>query len=335
MSGLAAVAKLAQVSPATASRALHRPEMVARETRERVEQAAEQLGYRPNQLARSLRTRDSRTLALVVTDILNPFSATIAKAVQDTADQSGHNLFLFNSDEEPDKERRALETLRGHLPQGLIVVPTPGARENLELVPDLPVIELDRASGRPGAYTVMVDNRGGAYQAVRHLLDLGHTRIGMIVGRRNISTAQERYEGYCQALDEAGLPYQEALVLPGNHREEDGRQAATQLLSQPAGVRPTALFVGNNEMTVGAVLAARQLQLSLPGDLSVVGFDDSRWARTTTPSITVIAQPTYQLGQLACQRLIQLMSGVAPPEAHTRLPTTLIVRESTGPPPAR
>ncbi|WP_425146286.1 LacI family DNA-binding transcriptional regulator [Deinococcus sp.] len=329
MIGLEEVAKLARVSPATASRALHRPELVALQTRERVEEAAQQLGYRPNVLARSLRTRGSRTIGLIVTDILNPFHATLAKGVQDAAEGQGYTVLMFNSDEQPDKERRALETLQGHLPQGLIVVPTAQTGDNLQIVSGLPVVELDRTSGLEGAHSVLADNVSGAREAVSHLTALGHRRIGMIVGRQDVSTARERLQGYREALAAAGLPYQEALVLPGNHREADGRLAAMQLLSQRE--RPTALFVGNNEMTVGAVLAARELGLELPRELSVVGFDDSRWAQTLSPALTVVAQPTYELGQIACQWLLSVIGGQPWPDS-VRLPTTLIHRSSTSPP---
>ncbi|MEF2280116.1 substrate-binding domain-containing protein [Deinococcus sp. YIM 134068] len=333
MVGLEEVAKLARVSPATASRALTRPELVAEATRARVARAAEALGYRPNVLARSLRQRGSRTLGLVVTDILNPFHATLAKGVQDVADAQGYTVLMFNTDEESDKERRAFETLRGHLPRGLIVVPTPAAHVNLDLLPDLPVIELDRTSGRAGAHTVMVDNEAGAYRAVSHLAALGHRRIGMVVGQQDISTAVERHAGYVRALADAGLPYRPDLVRPGHHREADGRAAAHTLLTLPPGERPTALFVGNNEMTVGAVLAARDLGLNLPHDLSLVGFDDSRWAQTMTPAITVVAQPAYDLGTLACRTLLDLLEGREVPEL-VRLSTTFTQRDSTAPVPA-
>jgi DNA-binding LacI/PurR family transcriptional regulator len=329
MIGLDDVARAAGVSPATASRALHRPELVAQGTRERVEQAAQQLGYRPNVLARGLRTRGSRTLGLIVTDILNPFHATLAKGVQDVAEAEGYTVLMFNSDEQPDKERRALETLHGHLPQGLIVVPTAQTRENLNVVAGLPTVELDRASGLEGAHTIMVDNVSGAREAVTHLAALGHRRIGMIAGQQDISTARERLQGYREALEEAGIEYNEGLVLPGNHREADGRLAALRLLSRRE--RPTALFVGNNEMTVGAVLATRELGLEIPHDLSLMGFDDSRWAQTMFPALSVVAQPTYELGQIACQHLLSLIAGHLP--GSVRLPTRVIYRQSTGPVP--
>ncbi|WP_102127091.1 LacI family DNA-binding transcriptional regulator [Deinococcus planocerae] len=331
MIGLEDVAKLAQVSAATASRALTKPELVAEATRERVQHAARTLGYQPNVLARSLRQRGSRTLGLVVTDILNPFHATLAKGVQDVAEAQGYTVLMFNSDEESARERRAFETLRGHLPRGLIVVPTPATHTNLDLLPGLPVIELDRASGRANAHTVLVDNEAGAERAVSHLAAHGHRRIGMIVGRRDISTAIERHEGYRRALADAGIPYRPELVLPGDHREAGGRAAAHALLALPAGERPTALFVGNNEMTVGAVLATRELGLRLPGDLSVVAFDDSRWAQTILPALTVVAQPEYELGALACRTLLARLAGEEVPTA-VRLKTTFIERDSVAPP---
>lgn len=326
MIGLQDVARAAGVSPATASRALHRPDLVALRTRERVEQVALELGYRPNVLARGLRTRGSRTIGLIVTDILNPFHATLAKGVQDAAEAQGYTVLMFNSDEQPGKERRALETLHGHLPMGLIVVPTARTRENLSVVSGLPTVELDRASGLEGAHTVMVDNVAGAREAVTHLTGLGHRRVGMIVGNQDVSTARERLQGYREALETAQVPYLEELVLPGDHREQGGRLAALRLLSGPE--RPTALFVGNNEMTVGAVLAARELGLDIPGDLSVVGFDDSRWAQTMSPALSVVSQPTYELGQLACQHLLSLIAG-QPCVDSVRLPTRMIYRQST------
>lgn len=333
MASIQDVAQLAQVSTATASRALSRPDMVAQSTRERVLSAAQQLGYQPNVLARSLRQGETRTIGVVVTDILNPFHATLAKGIQDAADRHGYVAFLFNSDEEPAKERRALETLRGHLPQGLILVPTSGAREHLKAMPDLPVVELDRVTGNPDATTVTTDNAGGGAAATRHLIELGHTRIGMIVGQQDISTATQRHDAYRAALEAAGLTYDPALVLPGNHREDDGYRAAMRLLSLPADRRPTALFVGNNEMTVGAVLAARALNLHIPADLSIVGFDDSRWAQTMTPPLTVVAQPAYDLGVQACEQLIALLGRTRTKSAaRVQLPTTLIIRHSTGPP---
>ncbi|MFN3267379.1 MAG: LacI family DNA-binding transcriptional regulator, partial [Deinococcales bacterium] len=299
------VATLAKVSRATVSRAFSRPNLVNQKTRERVLEVAGQLGYQPNQLASALRRGQSQSIGLIISDVLNPGNALLVKGVQDAAAKRDYTVFIFNTDEDADKERKALETLRTHMPQGLIIMPTAGAKENLRLVDKLPVIELDRASGIAEAHTVMVNNIEGAKTAVQHLTALGHRRIGMVAGSLDISTALERLEGYKRALDEAGIAYDEDLVQVANHREEGGRLAAQNLLSRPHDERPTALFVGNNEMTIGAIFAARDLGLKIPQDLSIVGFDDSRWARLLEPSITVVSQPGYELAYLACETLLE------------------------------
>ncbi len=333
MTKLQDVARLAGVSPSTVSRSMARPELVAEATRERVMQAVSRVGYQPNEIARSLRQQGSRNLGLVVTDLLNPFHATLAKGVQDAADRFDLNVILFNSDESALKERRALETLRGHLPQGVILVPTAHTRQHQALLSGLTVVELDRSSGLPGAHSVQVDNFSSAREAVAHLTQLGHRRIGMIAGRSDVNTSQERLGGYRSALASAGLPYREAWVRSGDDREAEGYRAAHELLRLPKGQRPSALFVGNHEMTVGSVLAARALNLSIPGDLSLIGFDDSRLMQILEPPISVVAQPTYDLGYAACQTLLAVLKGAAnAPPMQLRLRAQLVHRSSTAPP---
>ena len=302
MNRLAEIAKLAGVSAATVSRALTRPEMVAERTRLRVLNAVQATGFRPNELARSLKQQDSRTIGLVVTD-LNPFHATLVKAIQDTAEKNELNVILFTSDDSEAREREALSTLRSHMPMGLILIPTAHTIQHQHLLRGLTVVELDRVSGLGDVHTVQVENREGAAEAVRHLIALGHCRIGAIFGQRHVSTARARAEGYRQALMEGGLAYDEALVRHGNDLEASGRTAALELLDVPAGDRPTALFVSNHEMTVGAIISLRSLGLRIPTDISLAGFDDSRLMLLHEPPISVVAQPTYELGVRACEVL--------------------------------
>jgi len=326
------VAKLAEVSSSTVSRALTRPDMVAPSTRERVIQAAHQLGYQPNKLARGLRKQQSHLLGLMVTDILAPFHATLAKGVQDAAEKHGYVVFLFNTDEQPEKEERYLKELQSHLPEGLLIVPTSKTRQNLGIVGNLTVIELDRTSGTPGVHSVLVDNVTGARGAVEHLIKLGHRRIGMVAGPHSVTTALERLEGYKQALLSAGLQVQEELIATGDHKEEGGYRATQTLLSLPPKLRPTALFVGNSEMAAGAVLAVRDLHLNIPDQLSLISFDDTRWARLMQPALSVVAQPAYDLGYIACETLISLLKRDKPvPTTTLRLNTELIIRQSTAP----
>lgn len=340
MNRLAEIAKLAGVSAATVSRTLTRPEMVAERTRRRVMNAVQATGFRPNELARSLRQSTSRTIGLVVTD-LNPFHATLVKGVQDTAEQNELNVILFTSDDSESREHEALSVLRSHMPQGLILIPTAHTRQHQHLLRGLTVVELDRESGLGDAHTVQVQNRKGAAEAVRHLISLGHRRIGAIFGQPSISTAHERAEGYREALEEAGLTYDETLIRHGDFLEASGRKAALELLDVPAEVRPTALFVSNHEMTVGTIISLRSLGLHIPADISLVSFDDSRLMLLHEPPISVVAQPTYELGVRACEVLVQALKGdqeAQHPDSrhrapqHLRLDAPFIPRGSTAPP---
>lgn len=333
---IADVAIAAKVSPSTVSRALTKPDLVAHETRERVLKAAQQLGYRPNKLARGLRKQKSRLLGLIVGDILAPFHATLAKGVQDAAEKHGYMVFLFNSDEQPEKEARYLQELQSHLPEGLLIVPTAKTRKHLQSLHnlrDLPIIELDRTSGSPGVHAVLVENVLGAREAVEHLIQLGHRRIGMVAGEPVITTAQERLEGYRQALEQAGIPYDDRLIANGYHKEEGGYAAAMELLRRPLHERPTALFVGNSEMAAGTVQAIRDLGLGMPDQISLVSFDDTRWAQLMEPALTVVAQPAYEIGFLACETLVSLLQQKKQVQSRTlRLKTRLLIRQSTARP---
>ncbi|MER3416190.1 MAG: LacI family transcriptional regulator [Meiothermus sp.] len=332
---IADVASAAKVSPSTVSRALTRPDLVARETRERVLQAAQQLGYQPNKLARGLRKQKSHLLGLIVGDILAPFHATLAKGVQDAAEKHGYMVFLFNSDEQPEKEARYLQELQSHLPEGLLIVPTAKTRQHLRslYVRNLPIIELDRTSGTPGVHAVLAENVLGARKAVEHLIQLGHRRVGMIAGEPVITTAQERLEGYRQALEQAGIPFDERLIANGYHKEGGGYAAAMELLRRPPSSRPTALFVGNSEMAAGAVQAIRDLGLRIPDQISLVSFDDTRWAQLMEPALTVVAQPAYEIGFLACETLVSLLQQKKQLHSHIlRLKTRLLIRQSTARP---
>ncbi|MFC3720646.1 LacI family DNA-binding transcriptional regulator [Deinococcus metalli] len=330
MNRLAEIAALAGVSPSTVSRALSRPELVAERTRRRIMNAVEATGFRQNEVARSLKQQTSRTIGLVVTD-LNPFHATLVKGVQDTAERNDLNVILFTSDDSAAREREALSILRSHMPQGLILIPSAHTALHAQLLRGLTVVELDRQSGMDGAHTVQVNNRAGARDAVRHLIAQGHQRIGAIFGQLHVSTAQERHQGFRDALAEGGVAYDETLVRYGNDLEPSGRAAALELLDVSPGARPTALFVSNHEMAVGAIIAMRSLGLKLPRDISLTSFDDSRLMLLHEPPISVVAQPTYELGVRACEVLIAALADGDVPH-HVRLDAPFIARGSVAPP---
>lgn len=334
MSNLEEVARIAGVSASTVSRALSRPDMVAKATRERVLKAVTQANFHPNEMARSLRSQDTRSIGLVVTD-LNPFHAALVKGVQDAAEGYDLNVILFTSDESERRERRALETLRSYQPQGVILTPSPHTAGHQHLLSGLPIVEVDRASGLPEVHTVQVDNVSSTRAAIKYLTDLGHRRIAGIFGPLEVSTSATRMQGYKLALQDAGIEYDESLVRYGDYREASGYRTALELLDVSAEARPTAIFASSLEMNVGAIRAIQQLGLTMPRDISLLGFDDARIMTVLQPTVTVMAQPSYQLGAEACHTLIRLLrqpqhEGVQ----NVRLPTELIVRQSTGPPSA-
>ena len=325
------VARQVNLSIATVSRALNRPESVAEPTRQRVLEAVRLSGYRPDAIGRSLREGRSRSIGLIVSDIRNPFYASITKAVEDIAQARGYGVLICNADERPERAEQALRFLASHQVSGVIHVPT---GENAVTLRELeargvPIVDLDRVSGLQNAGAVLVDNRHGAQLATEHLISLGHVRIATIAGPRHLTTGQERLEGFQQALEAAGLPLPRRYVEIGDFREASGTRAARRLFALPR--PPTALFVANNEMMAGALGAVLESGRRIPEELSLVGFDDARWAQYMHPPLTVVAQPIAAMGALATEQLFARLEG-RPSAVHV-LKTSLIVRASTAPPP--
>lgn len=325
------VARAAGVSQATAARALGGYGYASTATRRRVAEAASELGYRPNGVARALVSRATHTVGLVVGDIENPFFATAARGLADVLEPAGYTVLLANSDESAGRERRAVETLRDRRVDGMVVVPSeiasaPHLAELLES--GVAIVQLDRAVRGLPADAVMVDNEVGARRAVQHLIGLGHTRIGIVSDRPAVSSSADRLNGYRRALRDAGIPREEALESVGGSTQAEGFAAAHRLLS--AADRPTAVFTANNFMTVGALLAIRDLGLRVPGDVALVGFDDLDWTTLVEPAVTVISQPVAALGRTAGERLLARLRGDEAEPRSIRLHTELIVRGSCG-----
>jgi LacI family transcriptional regulator len=326
------VARAAGVSSATAARALAGYGYASTDTRERVRRAADRLGYRPNAVARSLVSGSTMTLGLVVGDIENPFFAAAARGIADVAEARGYTLLLANSDEDITRERAAVDALRSRQVDGLVVVPSSGeeAAGHLGAVArgGVPLVLLDR--NVPGLATdfVMVDNAAGAARAVRHLLELGHRRIGMVMDSPGIASSAERRAGYRRALHRAGVAADDGLVSIGDSTQEGARAAAIALLSRRD--RPTAVFTANNFMTAGTMRAVRALGLRIPADLALVGFDDLDWTTLVDPPVTVVAQPVAELGHRVAELLLARIGGEKGPPRRIRLRTRLVVRGSCG-----
>ena len=308
-----------------------RPDRVAKETREHVLKAAKVLGYAPNQLARSLRQRASRTIGLIISDIQVPFHSEVAKGVEDTAQAHGYTTILCNSDENGEKERTYLDLLKGFRVGGIILEPTEDGVKNTEALvrSGVPVIEVDRISGAKGITSVLSENLEGAMTAARYLLGLGHTQLGVIAGE--LTSGRERLKGIRTVLEEAGIDLPEPWIKRAQYNNTGGHRAALELLDEPE--QPTALFVTSSVVMVGVLRALRERCVRIPEDLSVIGFDDAPWAPLANPPLTVIAQSGYSLGQRAAEIILETLEGTRKKLSAkvVRLPTRLIERESCAP----
>lgn len=324
---LSELAQQLDLSPATISRALNRPEMVAPATLAKVLSAVRTAGYRPNAIARSLRQGVTRSIGLLVSDITNPFYSAVVKSIERVATKHGFSTIICNADEDPANEAAALNVL-GELKVSGIIHGSSG--ENLGSLAELrsagiPIIDIDRVSGLEDVDTVLVDNVRGSREAAEYLLGLGHTRLATIAGPGNLTTGRERLAGFQQALRAAGVELPGEYVVVGNFREASGREAAQRLLALPN--RPTALFVANNEMMAGALAACRASGVRIPDELSLISFDDVRWARYVDPPLTVIAQPTEQIGRVAAELLFERLAGRT--ESVTRILDTRLVKRGS------
>lgn len=325
------VALRAGVSPATASRVAGNYGYVSKNSRKRVQAAIQELGYQPNSVARSMVTKSTHTLGLVVTDITNPFFAHLMRSVEDVAWEAGYTLFLANTDENPQREEAVIRTALERQVDGLILVPSSSRStpylENI-IQRGTPLVLLDRSVEGLAADAVMVDNAFGAYQAVMHLIQLGHRRIGMIIDNLDISTNAERLAGYRRALQEANIPIDEQLIQSCQFTEQSAFNLTLDMFNRSQ--RPTALFAANNFMTLGVLHAAQQAQLSIPEDIALVGFDDIEWTAYSPLQITAVAQPVHEMGSVAAKRLILHLQGDETPPMEIRLKTRFIIRKSCG-----
>jgi LacI family transcriptional regulator len=324
------VAKRAGVAPITASRVINDSGYVRESTRQRVEDAIEALGYVPNRIARSLRSKRTHTLALVLSDIANPFWTTVARGVEDVANGEGFSVILCNTDESPKKEDSYVRVLLQKQVDGFILVPAHSDAHSATLImkQSVPLVVLGRTVPLP-VDTVRSDSERGAYDLTRYLLELGHRRIAMLSGPREVSTATDRVIGYCRALLEAGIPQDEHIIVHEKFTREGGHAMAQRVLALTP--YPTALFAGNNFIAIGAFRALREAGLVVPDDVSLVSFDDLPPNFSLEPFLTVVAQRAYDMGQTATQLLLRrLAEGCCDQPEEILLPTDLIVRRSSG-----
>jgi DNA-binding LacI/PurR family transcriptional regulator len=330
------VARAAGVSKSAVSRTLNRG-AVADATANKVWRAIAELGYVPNAIAASLKHQRTQTVGLVLSDLRNPFFALVAAGVEAEIRKAGYTLLVANTDNDRDRETALTRTLLERQVDALVIASSGPDDDHLRLAVDrgVHVVVVDMHPSRTTVDCVLADNVGGAAAATRHLIELGHTDIGVISGLlANDSSAAERLDGVRGALTEAGLALEERRCFSGDFGIASGEEGARALLGGRD--RPTALFVTNNLMTVGALGAIQALGLAVPSDVSLVGFDDMDWYPLASPPITAVDQPAYEIGTRAAQRLLLRIEGRRRVRRETiLLPTELIVRASTAAPPRR
>ena len=328
------VARRAGVSVATAGRALGNYGRVSTKTRTLVLRAARDLNYHPNALARGMKQRLTYTVGLIVGNICNPFFSTIVRAVEGTLINRGYNLIICDSDEDVDKEISHSQVLFQRRVDGLIVSPTASSEGTssgaVKLISErgIPLILIDRLVPGIRAPVVAADNMGGAFDATKYLLQLGHKRIGIIVGRKTLGSMTARVEGYRRALNSVGTTFDESLVVDGvDVGVQGGDYAAQQLLALTP--RPTAMIAMNNLLVLGALNAVRAKGLRIPRDISIIGWDDFDSASHLRVPLTVVDQPTWAMGTMAAEHLLQLMSAETLDQPlEILLRCNLIIRES-------
>lgn len=339
MSTIKEVANLAKVSTATVSHVINESANVSSELRERVQKAIRTLDYRPNHVARSLKMRRTSMLGMVVTDITDPFFAQMIRGAEDAARQRGYLLTTFNTDDNVEQEREIFAVLRSRRIDGILLVSAPGKGSPKHLQQTLedkvPVVCLARIPEGFPVDSVSIRNRENARECVQHLISVGHTRIAAIGGPNSVAPARDRREGYLDALKEAGLPVDPALIAEGDFRSESGYRLGKQLLQLPD--PPTALFVANGMMTVGLLKALDELGLRSPGDVALAAFGDRGVAEYLYPNVTVAAQPSYEIGYRGAELAIQRIHGELDPSepVHIQLDAPLELKKSSLQTPAK
>jgi LacI family transcriptional regulator len=325
------VARIARVSQTTVSQILNNTKItVPDETRRRVLEAIDELGYVPNTTARSLRTRKTWTIASIIPDITNPFYPSVERGIQDVAERYGYDLIVYNTDGILEKERKALRSIQQGRADGIIasLFQTTVTDLRVLLEQNIPIVRLEGRAQEVGSLpldNLYIDSAVAARTAVDYLVECGYTRIATIAGRTGPGPL--RLRGYRQALVERGLPVDEALIVDGQFSEHGGYLGMQELLARPA--HPRAVFAANDLMAMGALIALREAGLRVPQDVAVMGYDDIPAAKLVSPPLTTIRLPQEQLGRRAAELLIERLEDRGPQSGRTQeLPFELVRRES-------
>jgi LacI family transcriptional regulator, fructose operon transcriptional repressor len=329
MPTLKEVAEAAGVSTATVSRVLSNQPYVKPEMRERVMAMVAKLEYRPNLVARSLRSQQSSTIGLIVSDIRNPFFTAISRAVEDTAYARGYKVMICNTDENPEKEALYLDMMRDEHVAGVIFSPTRQTLTNFAALNiTFPIVLVDRSLKNGGVDAVLLENVAAGYELTTHLIENGYGRIAAICGEAS-TTGRERWRGYEMALREHDLAPAAEYVKYLEPTIEVGYKVALDMLASPE--PPDAFFMSNSLLMAGALQAIRDRNLTIPDDVALVGFDETIWASLVQPAMTLIAQPTDEIGKTATELLLQRVADPGRAPRTVLLKGQLLVRGSSAP----
>ncbi|ALS27431.1 catabolite control protein A [Paenibacillus sp. 32O-W] len=323
------VAREAGVSMATVSRVVNNNPNVKPQTRKKVYEAIERLGYRPNAVARGLASKKTTTVGVVIPDISNAIFAEVARGIEDIANMYHYNIILCNSDKKKEKEIRVINTLLEKQVDGLLFMGGAVTDEHLQAfkTANVPIVLCATTDENGVIPSVDIDHEAAAYDAVSTLIAQGHKRIAMISGTlQDPSVGFARFSGYKRALEQGGLKYDETLVRIGNYRYESGVEAMNYFLDLPE--KPTAVFSATDEMAIGAIHAIQDHGLKVPGDISVISVDNSRMASMVRPQLTTVAQPMYDIGAVSMRLLTKLMKKENVEQSKVVLPHEVISRQS-------
>lgn len=328
------VAKLANVSVTTVSKVMNNKGEISEATKKRVLGVIDELNYKPNALARGMITKKTRTIGLILPDICNPFYPDVARGVEDGASKFNYNIFLCNTDNSTKKEKNYINILIEKRVDGIIFTSSLSPKQdniiNLKKS-GIPVVYMDRRVEYPDEINgVYINNFVGGYLATKHLIDLGHTKIGCITGNLKTLDSIERFEGYKKALKDSDISLNNELIAEGNYDIESGYECVDKLLSSNAvGKDITSIFACNDLMAYGAYKLFKQKGIRIPDDISIIGFDDIVLGQMLEPNLSTIRQPMYDMGSIASNMLIKMIEGKKLKENVVILQPELIVRSST------
>ncbi|EPP6380092.1 substrate-binding domain-containing protein [Vibrio alginolyticus] len=324
------IAKLAGVSTSTVSHVINKTRFVSEEISERVNNAAKELNYyAPSALARSLKVNRTKTIGMLVTTSTNPFFGEVVKGVERSCYQKGYSLILCNTEGDNERMRQSINTLLQKRVDGLILMCSSLEGERIDVFeryPDIPVVVMDWGPMLFTSDKIQDNSLRGGYLAAKYLIDCGHTEIGCITGPLIKHQAQMRYEGYKRAMNEAGLEFNANWIIESDFECEGGYQAFKKMAQR--GALPSSIFVSNDMMAMGVINAANELDIKVPDDLSIIGYDDIHIAKFMSPSLTTVHQPKYRLGQAAVETLVRKLDEKSTEAQVVQLEPTLVERKS-------